>query len=254
MRGFVASCSAVILAGVALAGCGGGGTKAASSSPSTTNGGISSPSNAGLSQLVANANKQIFKITYVDGGGNVQTYEQDGNGDSVSGSAGSLTFDTKTSETVCDQTSGSYQCTRSPGSPDAATNPFSGVLTALQSQLSALGGRFGHTSTTTIAGRAAQCVTFSEQDLLGSVGGTVASSVATQLKTSYSYCIDDDTGVTLQVAVTDPSGKRTTSLLVTKFESPKPSDFIPPATPATPPNVASPDGGSITNSTIPGGG
>jgi hypothetical protein len=226
MRGFVASCAAVILAAAVLAACGGGNGHHPSA-PSTPAGG-SSPATNSLSQLVANANQQKFKITYVDGGGNRQSYEQDGNGDSVSGSAGSLTFVTKTSATICDQTSGAYQCTQSPISPDAAANPFSGVVTAFQSQLSALGGRYGSQSTTTIAGREAQCVTFSATDFEGSVDATTAPASAGQ--PSYSYCIDTVTGVTLKVAVTDASGKQTTSLLVTNFALPKASDFTPPAT------------------------
>jgi hypothetical protein len=228
MRGFVASCSAVILAAAGLAACGGG-SGHHPSAPSTNVGG-SSPSTNALSQLVANANKQKFKITYVDGGGNTQSYEQDGNGDSVSGSAGSLTFVTKTATTVCDQTNGAYQCTQSPISPDAAANLFSGVVTAFQSQLSALGGRYGSQSTTTIAGRDAQCVTFSAADFEGSVDATTAPALAVQPQASYSYCIDTLTGVTLKVAVTDASGKQTTSLLVTNFALPKASDFTPPAT------------------------
>jgi hypothetical protein len=86
-------------------------------------------------------------------------------------------------------------------------------------------------------------VTFSEKDIVGSIGGAIAKAAGAQLKASYSYCIDKDTGATLEVAVTDDSGKKTTSLLVTKFESPKASDFIPPTTPVTVPDLTIPGGG-----------
>jgi len=238
MRGFVALCAAVILAAAGLVACAGGHANVDHPAATSNNGGGSSRASApDFSQLVANASKQKFKITFTDGGGNTEIYEQDGNGDSVSGTAGSLTFATKTSSTICDQTNGIYACTHTPVSPDAALNPFSGVVTAFQTQLSALGGRYGSQTTATIAGRDAQCVTFSETEFEGPLDATVTASLGAQAQAqaSYTYCIDTETGVTLKVAVTDGSGKQTTSLLVTKFELPKPSDFIPPATPSTVP-------------------
>ena len=48
-----------------------------------------------------------------------------------------------------------------------------------------------------------------EKDLIGSIGGAIAKSVGAKLKASYSYCIDKDTGATLEVAVTSDSGKKT---------------------------------------------
>ena len=243
MRKLVASCSAVLIAGAVLAACGSSGSsKANDTTPTTTAGGASSPSDTDLSKLVADANKQKFKITYTDGSGTTQTYEQDGNGNSVYGGEGTLTFLSKSSIVNCDKSTGSYQCTETPASVGSAGSPFSGIATALQSQLSALGGRFGSTSSKTIAGRDAQCVTFSMSDIVGS-----------NQKASYSYCIDKGTGATLEVAV-DNGGKKTTSLLVTKFESPSTSDFTPPATPSTiPSSISVPAGASITLPAVPAG-
>ena len=82
-------------------------------------------------------------------------------------------------------------------------------------------------------------MTFSEKDLAGSVGGAIAGAAGASLKGSATYCIDKQTGTTLEVAGTDDSGKQTTSLLVTKFETPSASDFTPPATPST---ISLPDG------------
>ena len=219
MRKSVGRCSVVLIAAAALAACGGGGSSKAKDTP-TTNNGASSPSDNDLAQLVADANKQKFKITYT-AGGTTQTYEQGGNGNSVYGSADSVTFVTKRSMVNCDKSAGSFSCTETPGSQSSAASPFSGIVTALQSQFTALGGHFGSTSPKTIAGRDAQCVTFSQSDLVGSGA-----------KASYSGCIDKQTGATLEVAVDDGT-KKITSLLVTKFESPRASDFTPPATPST---------------------
>jgi hypothetical protein len=242
MRKLVASCSTLVLAAAVLAACGSSGSSKANDSAVTTNAGSPAPSETDLSKLVANANKQKFKITYTDGSGTSQTYEQDGNGNSVYGSDGSLTFVAKASIVNCDKSSGSYQCTATPSSQGNAASPFSGIVTALQSQLSALGGRFGSTSTKTIAGREAECVTFSQSDLVGSGS-----------KASYTGCIDKQTGTTLEFAV-DNGGRKTTSLLVTKFESPGASDFTPPVTPSTyPSNISLPDAASVTLPTTPGG-
>ena len=147
--------SLVMFAAVALVACGGGGSSKAGNPSATTTAGSSSTSDNDLSKLVADASKQKFKITYSDGSGATQTYEQDGNGNSVSGSDDSLTFFTKTSIVNCDKSSGSYTCTESPvAAGSLGTNPFLGVVTAFQSQLPALGGRFGSTSTkTTSRGR-----------------------------------------------------------------------------------------------------
>jgi len=222
MRKWVASCSVVMIAAGALAACGSSGSSKATNPSETTNpGGASSPSDSDLAKLVTNAGKQKFKLTYVDGSGASQMYEQDGKGNSVSGSDDSLTFATATSIVSCDKSSGAYQCTETPASQGNAASPFSGIVTAVQSQFTALGGHFGSRSSKTIAGRDAECVTFSQDDLVGSAA-----------QVSYSGCIDKQTGATLEVAV-DDAGKKTTSLLVTKFEEPGPSDFTPPVTPST---------------------
>ena len=224
MSKLVSGCSAAMIAVAALAACSGG-SSTANSTP-TTNGGVASPSNQDLSQLVANANKQRVKIAFTLGGGPEQVYEQDGKGNSVLRSGDSETFSTKTNTISCDKISGKSECSVSPGS-DESDNPFLGVVTLERSQLSALGGRFGTTSSKRIAGRNAECVTFSTNDLIGGAGsGPGVAAAAT-----YEYCIDEDTGVTLQVSTTDNSGKQASVLLVTAFGAPKASDFTPPATP-----------------------
>ncbi len=225
MRKLVSGCSAAMIALAALAACSGGSSTANNATP-TTNGGVVSPSNRDLSQLVASANKQKVKIAFTLGGGPEQVYEQDGKGNSVLSSGDSETFSTNTNTISCDKISGKFECSASPGS-DESDNPFLGVVTLERSQLSALGGRFGTTSTKRIAGRNAQCVTFSTNDLIGGAG----SGPGTAAAATYAYCVDEDTGVTLKVSTTDSSGKQASVLLVTAFGTPNASDFTPPATP-----------------------
>ena len=107
MRRFVASVSAAIVAAAVVAACGGGSSKADNPS-TTTNNGATSPasSDTDLSSLVANANKQKFKITFTLGSSAPQVYEQDGNGNSVLAGSDSETFTTKTDTITCDKSSG----------------------------------------------------------------------------------------------------------------------------------------------------
>jgi hypothetical protein len=244
MRRFVAVCSVAVIAVAVLAGCGGSSSNTGRASSNTNANGGSSSSD--LSKLIADASKQKYKITYANGGSSTLTYAQDGNGNSVFGDGDSLTFVTKDATMSCDKSSGSWTCTQSPASVNALTNPFLGVLESQKAALSALGGNFGATTDKTIAGRDAQCLTFSQKDLLGGVGNAIAGAVGAKLKGSASYCIDKKTGITLEVSGTDDSGKKSTVLAVTKFETPSASDFTPPATPQTLPNITLP--------TIPGNG
>ncbi len=228
MRKSVGSVVAILVAVTLLAACGGGGSsKSEDTIPLPTE---PASSAAGLANLVAHAAQQRYKITYNDQSGEPQTYAQDGKGASVQMTNDTQTFLTKTSTVNCDRTATGFQCTRSPRSV-AAGNPLFGVLSLGQAQQTALGSNLGSRSDETIAGRAAQCVTFAAKDLLGDTV-TVPPALLTS-KVSYSYCIDKATGVTLRVSGTDDAGKETTSLEVTKFETPTAADFVPPAA-ATP--------------------
>jgi hypothetical protein len=232
MRKFVASCSTLLVAAAVLAACGGSGGSSKAGSTTVATNVIGSATSGDLSKLVADANKQRFKITYTDAGGNTQIYAQDGHGNTMISNGDSQTFSTPSSTITCDKTSGQYTCTASPGSLSVEANPFLGILTLEQSQLNALGTNLGQSSSETIAGRDAQCVTFSQQDLIP-ITGTSVSTSSPPTKASYTYCIDKNTGATLDVSTTDDAGKQSSVLVVTKFELPKPSDFTPPATPST---------------------
>jgi hypothetical protein len=260
MRRFVTLCSVGLISVAVLAGCGGGSSSKSGTgvtSATNSNGGAS---DGELSKLVADASKQKYKITYTSGGSNSLTYAQDGNGNSVFGEGDSLTFITKDSTVSCQKSSDKWECTKSPVSLGAASNPFLGVLTLQKTYFSALGNKFGKTTDKTIAGRAAQCVTFSQKDILGGVGGAIAGAAGADLKGSATYCIDKATGTTLEVSGTDDKGKASSGLVVTKFETPSDSDFTPPATPGTvpglsiPSSITVPGGGTITLPTIPGNG
>jgi hypothetical protein len=234
MRKLVASCSAVVIVvgSAALAACGGsGGSSKAGGNTTTSSGGpLGSilPGTDALSKLAAGAAKQKFKVTYTGLGGSEQVYAQDGRGKSVYGTPGAQIFTSPSGSVSCGPTAaGTVTCTPLPSSYSSAS-PFVGYSTTSKSYLNALGG-LGKTSTKTIAGRTAECVTFSADDLPGP-----AAALGAALKGSATHCFDKSTGVLLEVSGTDASGRPSTALTVTKFEEPTAADFTPPATnPAT---------------------
>ena len=152
-------------------------------------------------------------------------YAQDGAGNTMQATSDAETFSTPTATISCNKSGGQYQCTQTPGASGPADNPFTSVVTLLQTYLSGLGGGVGTQSEKTIAGRAAQCLTFSAQDLTAGPSGTVA---VPDPKVSATYCIDKETGATLEVSQTDAAGTSRTSLAVTAFAAPTAADFVPP--------------------------
>jgi hypothetical protein len=227
-RRLVAWC-APFVAAITLAACSSSGSSAKDAS-STTNGQVSAGllSSAELTTLVAAAAKQRFKVTYTDGTGATLRYAQDGDGNTMQATTDSESLGTPTSTILCDKTGGEFQCTESPGASGPAESSFTSVVTLLQTYLSGLGGDVGTQSSKTIAGRDAQCLTFSAQDLAAGPSGTVPVA---DPKVSATYCIDKETGATLEVSQTDATGTSSKSLEVTAFGAPTAADFVPPATP-----------------------
>jgi hypothetical protein len=228
MRRFTVSCS-LLAAALMLAACGGGGSSAKTT---TITENVTAPSgqlsSAQLAALVAAAAKQKFKVSYTDGSGDTLRYAQDGNGNVMQATSDSESFSTKTATTSCDKSGATFQCTQTEGALGASDNPFTSVVTQLQSFLSGRDDNVGIRSNKMIAGRDAQCITFDARDLSGNSTGTV---VVANPKVSATYCIDKATGATLEVSQTDPAGKSSTSLEVTAFDPPSAADFVPPATP-----------------------
>ena len=228
-KGFAISCSVLIAASV-LASC--GGSTATSTDTSSNNGSTTSPgqlSSAELATLVAAEAKQKFKVTYTNGSGDTLRYAQDGDGNVMQSDGDSESFSTSTATTSCDKSSGTFQCTTTPGAPSASDSPFTSVVMLVQSYLSGSEDNVGSQSAKTIAGRTAQCVTFSARDLTDNTSGQTGAIA--EPKVSATFCIDANTGATLEVSSTDANGKPSTSLKVTDFGTPSPSDFVPPVPP-----------------------
>lgn len=233
MRKLVASCSAILIAAAALAACGSSGSSKAAGNTTTSTGastggtpGVSvPPGNDQLSKLVGDAAKQKFKVTYTGLGGTDMVYAQDGQGKSVYGPPEAQIFSSPSGSVSCGKTSaGPTTCTPLPSSY-ASASPFLGYFSTGKTYLNALAGH-GNKQTKTIAGRTADCVTFSASDFAGAAGVALGAA----LKGSATYCVDKSTGVLLEVSATDASGQSSTAFTVSKFEEPTAAEFTPPVT------------------------
>jgi outer membrane lipoprotein-sorting protein len=254
MRRLIASCSVVLLSIALLGACGGSSDKPAASNaaPSlTVPDGNGSSSN--FSKLYEDALKQKFKITFVDDSGDETTYAQDGNGKSMYSSGDTQTFISADETVRCNTNSdGKAECTKV--LVGTSVNPFLGIYNAGKAFVTAL-ARFGDKSSETIAGRDADCVTFSKKTVEDA--GPIGAAIGSAIKGSITYCVDKETGVLLEYSTKDADGKTTDSFKVTKFEEPSDSDFEPPATPSTGPDFTVPSityPPGYTGPTIPGPG
>lgn len=237
MRRFVASCSAVLLALVVLGACGGDSAKtsANTSDPSDTKASETTSPDDGtgsgndFAQRYADATKARFKITYTTNDGDPQTYAQDGKGNSVYGDGNSQYFRSSSGSVLCTTDSdGKASCGPAPGG--ASVSPFLALFNAGQGYIQVL-GNFADTESKSVAGRDAECVTFSKDTAKGV--GAVGAAIAAAIEGSLTYCVDKETGVLLESSTTDESGTTTDSFKVTKFETPTDADFTPPTTPAS---------------------
>ncbi len=258
MRRVIATCSVVLLA-VALFGVCGSSAKTGSSSSDTTtsSGGSGSSSNDEFSKLYAEAAKAKFKVTFTNNDGESSTYAQDGTGNSVYSTSDSALYTTSKGSVTCNDLNTTPKCIST--SVGGAVNGFLTIFNAARTYIDVL-GKYGDTSSKTIAGRDAKCVEFSKDTV--SKAGVAAAAVAQLIKGSLTYCLDKDTGVLLSFSTTDANGKTTDSFTVTKFSEPTAADFTPPATPETVPSVSIPNVSiptityppGYTGPTIPGGG
>jgi hypothetical protein len=236
----IAVCAATML----LAACG------SSSKSSDSSGNKSTTTSAGggggsneFSALVAKAKTANYKVTYkTEDSSSTVTIAQDGKGKISVTTADSFTTTDGSSTVRCDGTTSSAKCTElgsaGAGAVSAATSFVMGAYAALGGlNASALGG---DSSSQTIAGTDATCVTISAANA-GALGSALSKLAGSPSATT---CVQKDTGVLLRYTAT--SGDTTKTFFeATEYGESSPSDFEPPSTPVTTP--------SIPNITLPGG-
>ncbi len=230
---------ALFVAMFLIAGCGGSSkkTSVAGNNTGTTAKAGSTDTTAGNSDydaLVDKASKARIRVTYKTSGSGSEdsflTISQDGNGKvayftDVGDSQVIADGDTYTS---CSNVKTTPQCTQLTGTTGkAATSAFTGLFAGPLAAIAAAKGTgsFGDTSSETIAGRDAQCVSLD------------------YLNVKWKSCADKETGILLKWE--GSAGGSGSSFEATEAGDPKDSDFTPPATPETVPDYTIPGGYTV---------
>jgi hypothetical protein len=230
-----------VAAAIVVAGCGGSSKKstpAGSNTGTTAKGGTSDTTtgsgNSAYDKLVDKASKARIRVTYKvsgsgaqesfltlsqDGTGKVAYFTDDGDSQVIVDGENYITCSNLKTTAECTQTSG----VAGKAYAAAFTAVFAAPLAAITAAKGASG--FGDTSSETIAGRDATCVSID------------------YLAGKWQSCADKETGVFLKWGAS--SGGQGGTFEATEAGDPKDSDFTPPATPTTTPN--------ISDLTIPGG-
>jgi hypothetical protein len=239
MRNFTIGCFVAI---VVIAGCGGSDKKttpAAGNNTGTTaaSGNNQATGDSDYATLVEKASKARIRVTYEssssgDAAKTLFTLSQDGTGKIAyfSDDGDTQVIADGDTYTSCDNVKTTPKCTQLTGATgkgliSAYTGLFA-IPTAAIAAAAKSGAGFGDTSSETIAGRDATCVSL---DYLGA---------------GWKTCADKETGILLKWEAS--AGGAGATFVATEAGPPKDSDFTPPATPETVPSV------SVPGYTVPG--
>jgi hypothetical protein len=221
---------------LAVAACGSSSKSSSSGSGSTTtvSGGAANASD--FASLVAKAKTSAFKVTYQTSDGKTGIVAQDGTGKQAVTDGNQLLIDNGSTVISCDGTTSTATC-RDLGTAGRETfGAGMSLITGTANAIAALGSSSlfnGQTSSETIAGRDATCVTVSAANMSG-VFGSIASHLGSE--TAAKVCADNETGVLLKLSGT--TNESTTDVFVaTDFSQPSASDFEPPSTPKSVPSI-----------------
>ncbi len=242
----------IFAATILIAACGSSSKSSSSGSgdksSSTTSG--SGGGNDAFSQLVAKAKTASYKVTYqlADNSSTV-TYAQDGTGKISYTNGNTVLIKDGTSTISCDGTTSSAKCTELGSAGEAAVSGATSLFTTVYAGLGALNtAAGGDTSSQTIAGQDATCVTVSAANA-GALGSAISKLAGNP---SLTTCVQKDTGVVLKYSGSSGDTNKTV-LEATAYSDSSPSDFVPPSTPVTTPSVTLPSGITLPNGvTIPG--
>src|SRR3954447_12761511 len=163
---------AVVVATTFITACG---SSAKSTGSSSANGSTTSVGNTGasdFSDLVNKAKDANYKVTY-DTNGKTVTVAQDGNGKKAITADGGISISDGKTTITCNGTTSTATC-RDFGA--AGTTTFDALMGFVNSVYSVLqrvptSASVGHTSSDTIAGREATCITVKASDVAGGIIG-----------------------------------------------------------------------------------
>jgi hypothetical protein len=233
----------VVAATLALAACGSSSKSGSSGNDTTTAGGSTSDD---VAALAAKAKTAAFKVTYNTSNGRTVTIAQDGKGKQSVREGDNLYIVDGDTAVYCNGTTSTATCEDRGRAGKAAADAITRSVMQAYRQLANLNSSLfnGRTSSDSIAGRDATCVTVKASDMAG-ILGAIAEKVGSNL--TGSMCLDNETGVLLRLS--GGSEDSTTDVIVaTEFGEPSDSDFQPPSTPKPAPSYTIP---SIPHITVP---
>src|SRR5262249_25227435 len=223
--------AAVATVALGLAACG-------SSKPSASGSGSTTTVKSGsdFSSLVAKSKTSAFKVTYKTSEGDTLTIAQDGTGKEMVTAGSNLFINTGSTTISCDGTTSTATCRDLGSAGQRSAEAAKSVIDEAAKAIAALGSSSalnGQTTSESIAGRDATCVTVNASDITG-VLGAILRRVASAA--SSTVCADNETGVLLKFSA--GSGSDITDVFVaTDFSEPSNSDFEPPSTPKSLPTI-----------------
>jgi hypothetical protein len=225
----------VLAAILVLAACGSSNKSSSSGSGSdtTTSGGSGG---GDFASLVAKAKDASFKVTYKTSDGDTITIAQDGTGKQAVTEGNNLFINNGSTGISCDGTTSTATCRDLGSAGKTAAGAGVSLITGTANAISRLASSSllnGHTSSQTIAGRDATCVTVNTSDMAG-VLGSIARRVGADA--SSTVCADKETGVLLKFSG-GSSGNVTDLFVATEFGEPSAADFEPPSTPKSVPTI-----------------
>jgi len=207
-----------------------GGSTTTSAGNGSTTGNTSGGGSDPFAALTAKASTADIKITYSQNGKSPFTIIQDGKGKSAYITDNSEYITDGTTTVSCDGTTSTATCTQLPSIGGAAASPFAFFTTLLTAYTHLPQSVYGgHTSSDSIAGRDATCVTFKASDY-----AAFASIAAKDANSSVDICADNQTGFVLKLSQSNGS-TTTDTFLATAVGTSSASDFQPPSTPQTVP-------------------
>ena len=219
----------MVLALVALAGCGSSGKSTGGSGDDGSGDGKSSE----FSKLLAKTSAATYKVTYQSGDDDPFTIAQEPPRFSYTSGDSSTYVTADGSAISCSGKGSTATCTAMPGGGDA-------IKQGLSSAFGVIGALFVSEANQNIPGLASlksNDKVIAERDAAcAKLDGGILGVLGAAIKASYSVCVDKETGVMLESIADDGNGHSST-LKATHFGEPTETHHTPPATPITLPDV-----------------
>lgn len=250
-----------VIAGLALAGCGGSSAKDADSggSSNTTAGGGGSggSSNEAFSNLLDLEEGAAIRVTYSYGDeDNEITISRDGEG-TVAFLRGDeqAIFSSDSDVIQCENLDSEPACKQYTGAQATALKAgytgFLGTATGFLTAIANVPNAYADQSSEEVAGRDATCATVTAASAPG-IAGDILGRLEGIADAGAKVCADKETGILLKFEAVGVDEDNQRAIVATEVGEPQDSDFEPPATPESVPEVSLPEGTLPGGITIPG--